>query len=85
MNIPEQVINEAQHLINEYGLHFKYLGNHEGQEAWLFVLPDDIDAGYPYLYLYKDNQAMEICGPEVFGFIGLYTDNIEDVAEFEIE
>ena len=85
MNIPQAVISEAQHLIDMYGRRFKYLGNHEGLEAWLFVLPDDIDAGFPCLYLYKDNQAVEVCGPEVFDFIGLYTADIEDVAEIDIE
>ena len=72
MNIPEQVINEAQHLINEYGRHFKYLGNHEGQEAWLFVFPDDATVGFPFLYLFKDGEAMEITGLHVFDFIDLY-------------
>lgn len=82
MNIPEQVINEAQHLINEYGRHFKYLGNHEGQEAWLFVFPDDATVGFPFLYLFKDGEAMEITGLHVFDFIDLY---VKDVEEPDVE
>ena len=38
--------------------------------------------GFPFLYLYKDGEAIEITGPSVFDFIGLY---VKDVEEVEVE
>lgn len=85
MNVPEQVKNEARALIKQYGDSFDYLGNHEGQEAYLFRFPDDAIVGFPFLYLFKDGEAMGITGPQVFNFIDLYTSGIEDTDEVNIK
>lgn len=85
MNIPEQVKNEARLLIERYGESFDYLGNHEGQEAYLFRFPEDATVGFPYLYLFKDGEAMGITGPHVFDFIELYISGIEDTEEVYVE
>ena len=85
MNVPEQVKNEARPLIEQYGDSFDYLGNREGQEAYLFRFPDDATVGFPFLYLFKDGEAMEVTGPGVFDFIDLYTPGIEDADEFGVE
>lgn len=85
MNVPEQVKNEARPLIEQYGDFFDYLGNHEGQEAYLFRFPDDATVGFPFLYLFKDGEAMEVTGPGVFDFIDLYTSGIEDADEVGVE
>lgn len=85
MNVPEQVKNEARPLIEQYGDSFDYLGNCEGQEAYLFRFPDDATVGFPFLYLFKDGEAMEVTGPGVFDFIDLYTPGIEDADEVGVE
>ncbi|MCB6714544.1 hypothetical protein LI160_13175 [Bacteroides xylanisolvens] len=85
MNVPEQVKNEARPLIEQYGDSFDYLGNREGQEAYLFRFPDDATVGFPFLYLFKDGEAMEVTGPGVFDFIDLYTPGIEDADEVGVE
>ncbi|WP_260400108.1 hypothetical protein [Phocaeicola vulgatus] len=85
MNVPEQVKNEARPLIEQYGDSFDYLGNREGQEAYLFRFPDDSTVGFPFLYLFKDGEAMEVTGPGVFDFIDLYTPGIEDADEVGVE
>ena len=82
MNVPEQVKNEARPLIEQYGDSFDYLGN---QEAYLFRFPDDATVGFPFLYLFKDGEAMEVTGPGVFDFIDLYTSGIEDADEVGVE
>lgn len=85
MNVPEQVKNEARPLIEQYGDSFDYLGNREGEEAYLFRFPDDATVGFPFLYLFKDGEAMEVTGPGVFDFIDLYTPGIEDADEVGVE
>lgn len=85
MNVPEPVKNEARRLIERYGDSFDYLGSREGQEAYLFRFPDDATAGFPFLYLFKDGEAMEVTGPDVFGFIDLYTPGVEDADEAGVE
>lgn len=85
MNVPEPVKNEARRLIERYGDSFDYLGSHEGQEAYLFRFPDDAVAGFPFLYLFKDGEVMEVTGPDVFGFIDLYTPGVEDADEAGVE
>lgn len=82
MNIPEQVTSEARGLMNQYGGHLEYLGDADGQKAWLLRLPDDVAIGFPFLYLYKDGEAVEVTGPTVFDFIDLY---VKDTDEVEVE
>lgn len=82
MNVPEQVKNEARELMEQYGGSLEYLGDVDGQKAWLLHLPDDVTIGFPHLYLYKDVEAIGITGPSVFDFIGLY---VKDADEIEVE
>ena len=85
MGIPQQIIDRAGHFIEEYGNRLEYLGDHEGQKAWLFRFPDDAAIGFPFLYLFKDGKAEELTGPMVFGFIDLYASDVEDVNKINIE
>lgn len=52
--IPQAVIKEAQPFIDRYGNRLKYLGDVEGQKAWLFAFPADATIGYPVVYLFKN-------------------------------
>lgn len=47
ITIPQAVIKEAQPFIDRYGNRLKYLGDVEGQKAWLFAFPADATIGYP--------------------------------------
>ena len=82
MNIPEQVKNEAQWLIGQYGDSFNYLGNYEGQEAYIFEFPEDSSTGFPFVYLMKGTDVLEVTGPFAIDIIGSF---IEDVDEFDVE
>lgn len=82
MNVPEQVKNEASYMMERYGGHLEYLGDVDGQKAWLLRLPDDLTIGFPHLYLYKDGEALHVTGSSVFEFLSLY---IKDTDESEVE
>lgn len=79
MNIPEQVKNEARNVMEQYGGHLEYLGDVDNQKAWLLRLPDDTVVGFPFLYLYKGGEAVEITGPSVFDFIDLYIKDTKEI------
>jgi hypothetical protein len=64
METPKAVIKAAYTLIQGFGSKFKHLGEYEGQDAWLFVMPADTYTGFPHIFLYKDDSAVEMCGPE---------------------
>lgn len=82
MDAPKEVIREAQHLIDDYGNRLKYLGDVDGQKAWLFEFPDDVTIGFPFLYLLNGGEVIELTGLSVFDVIDLY---VEDFGEIGIE
>ena len=72
MNIPEQVKDEARVLIEQYGESFDYLGNHEGQEVYMFKFPADSDTGFPFVYWYKDGNVFVETGFSALESISLF-------------
>ncbi len=83
MKPPKAVIKEAQGLIDMYGDRLEYLGDVDGQKAWLFAFPDDATVGFPFLFLYAGGEAVEVTGPEAFKFMELY--GVEDVEEGRVK
>lgn len=77
--IPQAVIKEAQPFIDRYGNRLKYLGDVEGQKAWLFVFPADVTVGFPVVYLYKNGEAVEVSNSFVFGFLSMYVENLDEI------
>ena len=73
MNVPEQIRTTARGLIEQYGESFDYLGDFEGQKAYLFKFPDDSCTGYPFVFLLKGGKVSEITGPESFYIIDSLT------------
>jgi hypothetical protein len=63
-NIPEAVRKEAKDLISRYGESIDYLGEYQDDEAYLFVFPENMETGFPFIYLYDkaSDQAMTITG-----------------------
>ena len=77
MNVPEQIRTAARGLIEQYGESFDYLGDFEGQKAYLFKFPDDSCTGYPFVFLLKGGKVSEITGPESFNIIDSLTKDIQ--------
>ena len=73
MNIPEEIKLEAKDLISQFGCNFDYLGRVDGQEAFQFVFPKDMDLGFPRIYLFDTDSkvATEITGFEALKLIKL--------------
>lgn len=78
MNIPEQVKNEARGLIEQYGESFEYLGDYEGQEAYMFKFPEDSCTGFPFVYLFKSGAVVEVTGPVAFNIIDSFVEDAEE-------
>lgn len=72
METPAKIIEAAQWLIDQYGGTICYLGKHKGAEAYYYRFPEDIDAGFPYVYLHKADKVTEITGFEALQLLGLY-------------
>lgn len=79
ITIPKEVKQEAQYLIDRYGDRLKYLGDVDGQKAWLFVFPADATIGYPVVYLFKNGEALEVSDSLAFDFIGMYVENLDEI------
>lgn len=79
ITIPQAVIKEAQPFIDRYGNRLKYLGDVEGQKAWLFAFPADATIGHPVVYLFKNGEALEVSDSLAFDFIGMYVENLDEI------
>lgn len=66
-----------------YGDHFDYLGKFEEADAYMFHFPDDVDTGFPFVYLVKDDDKVEVISEEPALFIIDLL--IKDFDEVEIE
>lgn len=58
--IPDIVQRCAQSLIKEWGGGVEYLGRWDDHDAYHYVYPDDVDAGYPVVYLFDGDTAEEV-------------------------
>jgi hypothetical protein len=69
--IPEQVIKEAEFLINMYWENIKYIGTDEDAEYYQFVFPKNTSTGFPFVYIYhpKNGEVTEITGFDTFQII----------------
>ena len=63
MDIPASVQKSASHLIDRYGGGIEYLGEYDGQDAFLYEPGSEVNLGYPFVYLHKDGKVMEINDP----------------------
>lgn len=69
MEVPAQIKTAAKSLIDVYGSAFDYLGKYESKDAFLFHFPEDLCVGFPFLYLFKDDQVTEITGTEALNIL----------------
>lgn len=69
METPAKVKAAAQWLIDQYGGAVEPLGKHEGADAYYYRFPDDVDAGFPTVYLLKNDEVTEITGFEALRIV----------------
>ena len=71
-DIPQAVIKEAQDLIDRYGLHIDYLGEHKDSDYYMFHFPEGTITGFPFVYVYyrQKDEAIEITGFDALDIIG---------------
>jgi len=79
MNIPSKVMNAASELRAMYGEHVEYLGEFQGAQAYYYHFPDDVDAGFPSVYLLKDGELTEISGPFALEILDLFFEDVDEV------
>ena len=73
-DIPEAVIKEAKNLIDRFGESIDYLGEYQDDEAYVFVFPENMETGFPFVYLYDkaSDQAMTITGFKALDILSLF-------------
>lgn len=79
MNIPSQVMNAASELRAMYGEHVEYLGEFQGAQAYYYHYSDDVDAGFPSVYLLKDGELTEISGPFALEILDSFFEDVDEV------
>lgn len=76
METPDKVKKAAQSLIDVYGDSFTYLGEHKGGDAFCFNFPEDVCAGFPVVFLYKDKTVTEVNGFDALDIVSLFVEDL---------
>lgn len=79
MNIPSQVMNAASELRAMYGEHVEYIGEFQGAQAYYYHYPDDVDAGFPSVYLLKGGELTEISGLFALEILDSFFEDVDEV------
>lgn len=79
MEIPQSVKNEAKFYISQFGENIEYLGKYKGQDAYFYHLPDDLDIGFPEVYLYSNGSTTVYSAFDALNIIDSFS--IEDRQE----
>lgn len=70
MKIPDIVLQEASETLEMLEGTIVYLGKiDDGREVYLLKQPVDVTTGFPFVYLYDGQNAMEITGFEALDII----------------
>ncbi len=70
MKIPDVVLQEASEIMEMQEGTIVYLGKiGDGREVYLLKQPIDAETGFPFVYLYDGQSAMEITGFEALDII----------------
>ena len=70
MKIPDVVLQEASEALEMLEGTLVYLGKiGDGRDVFLFKQPIDAETGFPFVYLYDGQSAMEITGFEALDII----------------
>lgn len=69
---PQIVKDKARWLIDKYGCNFEYIGQHEGKNVYMFIFPNDIETGFPFIYLWdRGDDIVELTGFEALDITNL--------------
>lgn len=79
MNIPSQVMSAASELRAMYGEHVEYLGEYQGARAYYYHYPEDVDAGFPSVYLLKGGEVTEIGDFFALEILDSFVENVSEV------
>ena len=72
MEIPAAVQDRLQYLLDTMGGEISYLGDYQGEEAYLFCFPEGMTVGFPVVVLYQKEteQVHEVSGYKALDIIG---------------
>lgn len=70
-DIPMPIIKAASALIERYGHNIRYIGRYQRKDVYVFAFPEDLEVGFPFIYIYEDctEKAIEITGPDALDII----------------
>lgn len=73
METPQAVIQAAQGLVQMFGPSFEYLGEHNGNDVYMFAFPDGTYTCEPYLFLDDKRRpvATQIAGAAAVELLSL--------------
>ena len=63
-HIPAQVKKAAAQLIESYGDSIEYIGIYKGKQVYLYRFPEDVEAGFPFYFLYDGKSVDVVSGFE---------------------
>ena len=67
MRTPQAVKDEAKEMTDEFKSRIVHLGPYNGYEAFVLEILEDVEIGFPEVYLYKEGEPVfTVCGPESF-------------------
>ncbi len=72
MSIPSQVKQAAQDLILEYGNNLELLGKSEDQTYYVFKFPEDIDEGFPCVFISNGDDVLLMSGFDALTIINSF-------------
>lgn len=73
--IPEQIVNAAQDLVGRFGNKLAFIGKQEGNSVYQFRFPDDVNTGFPILFLLKDDKVTEVNGFDALDILDSFDEN----------
>ena len=79
---PQIVKDAASYLIELYGDKFDYLGKHEGADVYMYHFSEEVTAGFPPVYLYKDGTVEELTSYVACDFLNSF---VEDFDKIEVK
>lgn len=72
MTTPAKIQEAARCLVEMFGDHVEHLGKYQGAEAYYYHFPDDIEVGFPIVYLLKNEEVTEVSGFDALQLLGRF-------------
>lgn len=70
MNTPKAIIKAASGYIKDVpGSKIVYLGKYDESDAYFVSFPNDVDAGYPPVFLFMDSTVRPVYGSDALAII----------------